>query len=349
MPPPFVIFALPRSRTAWLSQWLHHASGGDPVGHDTAIEANSIDGWLETIYRHVRGTCETGAVEAWPILRQAIPDCRIVTVHRDLADVVRSLEAFGAIPPWRDLERRHAALRDLAEKPGVLSVAFADLVDPRVCATLEEHCLSMPFNWPVWHDMACRNVQLDLPARMARLAERRPVIDALKAELAERLANPRPFVSVGEERWDDVAADVERLGASHYQEATEGAEGPFKLDRATLSRMASAGLYRVIVARIDGVMVGYCCWTHEINCEAVAEPTMDHGPFYVVPGAASFCLGTRLLETARATFGPDGYKVLRLHHTVHGRGARAGKLYERLGAVEYQREYIWRIGEASNA
>ena len=40
----------------------------------------------------------------------------------------------------------------------------------------------------------------------------------------------------------------------------------------------------------------------------------------------------------------EGYKVLMLHHTTRGRGARAGALYAALGAAEYQRLYIWRIG-----
>jgi len=143
-----------------------------------------------------------------------------------------------------------------------------------------------------------------------------------------------------------VADDIERLGATHYQEATEGEEGPFKLDRATLTKMADAGLWRAFVARVDGVFSGYCCWTHEINAEAQAQPTMEHGPFYVVPAAKEHRLGMQLLKVSREVLAANGYKVLRLHHTLRGRGARAGALYQALGAFEYQREYVWRIGVA---
>jgi hypothetical protein len=318
-----------------------------PVGHDTAIEANSIDDWLETIARRVRGTCETGAVEAWPILRRAIPDCRIAIIRRSVEDVAASLSACGIPALMDDLRRRHAALYELEEQwPGVLSLGVGTLADPRGCAWLQEHCLGTPFDWPCWLALERRNVQVDLPVRMARLAERRPAIDALKAEMAERLARPLPFVSVGEERWADVADDIERLGATHYQEATEGEEGPFKLDRATLTKMADAGLWRAFVARVDGVFSGYCCWTHEINAEAQAQPTMEHGPFYVVPAAKEHRLGMQLLKVSREVLAANGYKVLRLHHTLRGRGARAGALYQALGAFEYQREYVWRIGVA---
>ena len=334
---------MPRSRTAWLAHWLGCASAA-PVGHDIAIEARSIDDWLETICRRVRGTCETGAVEAWPILRRAIPDCRIVVIHRPLDQIAASLIEAGAVPPMIDLQRRYAALQELSQQSSVLTLEFSNLAEPRACAALQEHCLGMAFDWPCWRDLADCNVQVDMPARLGRLAERAEPIAALKAELIERLAEPRPFVTVGEERWADTADDIERLGATHYQEATEGAEGPFKLDRATLTKMADVGLWRVFVARIDGVFSGYCCWTHEFNLEAEAPPTMKHGPFYVVPEAKQHRLGLRLLRASREVLAANGYKVLRPHHTMFGRGARAGALYQALGAIEYQREYVWRIG-----
>lgn len=343
MHPPFVVFGLPRSRTFWMAQWLAAAAQA-PVGHDLAIEADTVDGWLESVFRRVRGTCETGAVEVWPILRRAIPDCRIVTVQRDIMDVARSLEAVGLPPAWEDMERRARAMADLSEQPGVLSVPFAELACPRTCAMLQEHCLGLPFDWPVWASMSQDNLQCDMPTRIARLAERRPQIMALRAELAERLATHTPFLTVGEERWSSVADKCQALGVTHHAEASAGIEGEFRLNREALAQMEAAGLWRVIIARVDGEIAGYCCWTHEVNLEAAAKPTMAHGPFYVAPQFKQHRLGMRLLAVSRKTFEAAGYKVLRLHHTMYGRGARAGRLYEAMGAVEYQREYVWEIG-----
>jgi GNAT superfamily N-acetyltransferase len=343
-PPPFVVFGLPRSRTAWLAAWLGLVSGA-PVAHDAAIESDTIDGWLETVFRRVRGTCETGAVEAWPILRRAIPECRIVTVQRDVEAVARSLTDAGAVPPMDDLYRRAEALGVLALQPGVLSVTFADLADPRVCALVQEHCLGVPFNWQAWCEMAPRNVQLDMPARLARLAERTPAILTIRAELIERLANPAPFVSVGPERWTDVADACEALGSAHHAEASAGIEGPYRLNRVAMRQLADAGTLAAFIARVDGALAGYCLWQHENNIEAAAQPTMAQGPFYVDPAYKRHRLGYRLLTASRDAFAAAGYKVLRLHHTMHGRGARAGALYVSLGAAEYQREYVWKIGE----
>jgi len=341
--PPFVVLSLPRSRSAWLAHWLAGVAQM-PVGHDLAIEADSIDQWLGQVARGYRGTCETGAVEVWPILRRSIPTCRIITVHRPLGAVCASLRAAGYEPPMDDLTRRSAALERLAGQAGVMAFPFDALNDPRWCAVLQEHALGMPFDWPTWREASDLNVQVKRDVRLARLAERRPQIERLRAELIDRLAEHRPFVSVGEERWADVADECERLGAVHHAEATAGVEGAFRLNREAMQQLADAGLWRVFVARVDGTLAGYCCWTHETNLEAAAPKTMAHGPFYVSPEYARHKLGMGLLRAASDVLTAEGYRVLRLHHTMHGRGARAGRLYEALGAVEYQREYIWRVG-----
>lgn len=343
--PPFVVFSLPRSRSTWNVAWLRAASGA-PVAHDAAIEMNTIDEWLEFVFRRVRGTCETGAVEAWPILRRAISDCRIAVVRRNVDEVGQSLMRLGLDPTWANLDQRARALDELSEQPGVLRVEYEELADPRACARLQEHLLGVPFDWPAWERFDQTNVQLDIGARIERLTARREPIAALKREMAARLETPAPFVTVGEEPWLAVGDACEALGAAHHVEATEGLEGPYRLDRGAIGRADAAGMWRVIVARVDNEIVGYCCWTVEVNVEADAPATMRHGPFYVAPDASlrRHHLGRRLLDVSRTTFAREGIKVLRVHHTMHGRGARVGRLYERMGAIEYERQYIMRIG-----
>jgi GNAT superfamily N-acetyltransferase len=341
-PPPFLVFSLPRSRSWWLSQWLSIAAVG-PVGHDLAIEADSVDVLLEAVFRRFRGSVETGAAEWWPLFRAAIPDLRMAVIRRPVQSVGASLAALGVEPPWEALWRRNAALEALAGQPQVMSVAYDDLSDCRTAAALQEHLLQSPFNWWAWERADRINLQLDWPARAARLAERRDAIERLKDQASVRLAFPQPFVSVGEERWEDVAEALERLGAVHHAEATEGREGQFHLQRDVMDELARRGELRVLIARVDGAIGGYCLWTRDRNIEADAPATMVHGPFYVVPGFARHCLGRRLLTASRDLFRSEGIRQLTLHHTVHGRGARAGRLYEALGAKEYRRDYLWDV------
>ena len=59
---PFLVFGLPRSRTAWLSHFLAPSPGA--VGHDTGIDCKSISDFIGQFYGRDRlaGTCETGAI-----------------------------------------------------------------------------------------------------------------------------------------------------------------------------------------------------------------------------------------------------------------------------------------------
>lgn len=340
--PPFVIFSLPRSRSAWLAAWLGAVSG-EAIGHDLAVETDTVDGWLEIVFRRVRGTCETGAVEVWPILRQSIPQCRIVVVARDVAYVADSLTRAGVPVDWEMLERRARSLRDLSEQSDVLAVNFDDMRNPRVCALIQEYCLGTPFDWATWDRMDRINVQIDMPGRITRLRERAAPIARLKLELAARLEAPAPFVTIGEEPWGRVADECEALGAAHHEEATEGREGPYRLNRALVAQMDAAGLWRAFVARVDGKIIGYCLWSHADNAETDAPPTMNHGPFYVSPGHERRGLGRKLLAASVKALAQSGYRVVKLHHTMYGRGARVGRLYESMGAVEHQREYLMSI------
>lgn len=340
---PFALFCLPRSRSAWLARWLSAAAQA-PVGHDLAIEADSVDAYLECLYRRVRGVVETGAAEAAPLIRASIPSCRIAVVLRDVADVAASLSAFVQ-PNLEELTARYEALAWLAGEPGVFACRYEELADPRVCARLQEHLLVQPFSWPAWRALEGVRHVIDFPARLALLDQRRAAIADLKAELADRLAEPRPWASVGEEAWQDVEAGVIELGKRHHAEATGGREGDYSPDVDPVMAAARAGVWRAIVARVDGVMGGYCLWAAMANYESAQPPTMTMGPFYVAPEYGSLRLGPRLLIASRRVFAAEGIETARLHHTTLGRGSKLGLLYATLGAVEHQREFLWTIRE----
>ena len=240
--PPFVVFSMPRSRSAWLAHWLTRVSER-LVGHDLAIEADGIDHWLEFVARRFRGTCETGAVEIWPILRRALPACRIITIQGGpLASWwCASLTAARYDPPMDDLRRRWSALERLAAEDGVLSVPFdADLTDPRCCrggagacavdirSTGERGRAASGINIQVDAERACGAVDRTAPGD--RLAEAGTGGTSRRTQ-AVRFGWRRAVRT-------DVADDAERMGAVHHAEATEALAGAYRLDQATLARLA---------------------------------------------------------------------------------------------------------------
>ena len=65
--PPFVIFALPRSRTFWLSKFL--TAGGWVCEHDEARHVRGMDDVRSALGREFTGYVETGAAPFWPLIR----------------------------------------------------------------------------------------------------------------------------------------------------------------------------------------------------------------------------------------------------------------------------------------
>jgi GNAT superfamily N-acetyltransferase len=328
---PFLILGLPRSRTAWLAHWL-------VCTHDIAIECDTVDDLL-THLATSRGSCETGAVDGWRLIRRAIPGIAMVTVHRPAGAVIDRLRALGCDVEPSQIERRAELLAEASGSPNTFSIDHKDIADPECCRVLRRYCLREPFDYEAWRIAIRTNVQVDLVARMKRLNERRANIEALKAEVADRLENPRSFVLIRFEPWAECAEECAALGAGHYDEARAGNEGEFDVNISGLQQLADSGLFYVCTARIDGRLVGYCLWSKEVSFETKAQQTAIQGPFYVLPGLTAHRIGQRLLDVSESGLQAAGFKVFDYHHTMLGRGAKAGVIYRRRGAVPHQMHY----------
>src|SRR6185503_11458650 len=77
---PFVLFSLPRSRSAWLSVLLSRP--GALVGHDIGIGCAQPEDFAQRLRSDLAGTCETGAAFAWRLIRWLVPDARFAVVRR---------------------------------------------------------------------------------------------------------------------------------------------------------------------------------------------------------------------------------------------------------------------------
>lgn len=342
---PFIIFGLPRSRTTWLSHWLSY---GGQVGHDLGIDCNSVQDFLDCFWqRGMIGTVETGAMEAGALLRYALPAARFVAVRRPLDEVEASLARFGVVGMRPELERRERCLTDLVDNLGAVQVHYTNLVQEGCCAALFEYCLGVPFDAAWWGKYRNSNIQVDLATEMARSAARSASIEAVKAEtraLTDAISsnNPPQFARVGLERWDTFWPEAKRLGEDHYEEVGSAKRpGPaYGLDADLMAQMDATGLLRIMTARVNERLAGYCLWSITRDAERGGVPIADQGPWYVAPFAnRALKLGMRMVNASIEMFRSMGILDLELHHNIEGRGARAGAWFQRLGAVEYQRRY----------
>ncbi|MGH6716156.1 MAG: hypothetical protein ACREDC_08225, partial [Bradyrhizobium sp.] len=143
---PFVIYALPRSRTFWLSQFL--TIGGYHCHHEQARHLHDVDDMRTWLAQDWTGTAETVGAHGWRIAESLRPDLRVLVVRRPVEHVLASLLRAG-VPPNDELRRRVRILdRRLGqiEREGrnVLSVEFVDLERRDTCAAVFEHCIGAP-------------------------------------------------------------------------------------------------------------------------------------------------------------------------------------------------------------
>lgn len=187
--PPFVILALPRSRTAWLSHFLSY--GPWVCGHEELRHCRSLDdvkSWLDMPFT---GTCETAAAPYWRTLLKLRPDVRIVVVRRDVEAPVRS---FLKLPgtQWDEPALR-AQMKHLDHKldqivkrvPNVLEVQFDDLTDEATCARIFEFCLGMPNDSPRWHQLAPMNIQCNMVSILRYFRAHMPQLVKFSAQVKQ--------------------------------------------------------------------------------------------------------------------------------------------------------------------
>ena len=183
----FIILALPRSRTKWVSEWLGF-NGRYSVGHDLAVDCSSVADF-EDCLEAVDGTVETGAVMGWRLLREYYPDLRIATIARPVWAVIQSLDAFGLGQANRDdMFARAEMLTALAQQPGVENFTFDGLSRESECARLWEFCLGRDFDFDHWVEMKDQNIQIDMKERVSRIAANAPGLELLRADLVSEIS-----------------------------------------------------------------------------------------------------------------------------------------------------------------
>lgn len=345
-PSPFIIFALPRSRTFWLSRFLNY--GQWQCGHEELRHCRSLDdvrSWLSQPYT---GTCETAATPFWRLLERFAPQARIVVVHRPVAAVAASLRAAGM--RFEDarmlpvLERQAAKLRQIERRlPGVLSVRYEDLADEHVCAEIFQHCLGLDHDPEWWNALDGMNLQASVPhmlryfiahgmqmEKLARMAKhetmrgwRRP------SELNGIVFQQEPLAQAF------LDADGQRLMADEYATFGEDPEGWRSLNIPLLERLEASGSLHIYTARSNGRMFGYAVYAVGEAFYARDQLEAEHVAFFA--DAAWPGLGRKLQHHAIEDMRAKGVDRVLLFEPDT---TRVGLLYRRLGAVQTGQRYV---------
>src|SRR5665213_2297771 len=120
---PFIIYALPRSRTAWLSTFLTYRDW--KCHHEPLVFMRKIEDIVAFFWRHNSGMAESAAGPGWRLIHHYFPGIRAVVIHRPIEDVIGSMMRLE-VPGFRYEEEPlrkvmtygHRVLQQIAQQPG---------------------------------------------------------------------------------------------------------------------------------------------------------------------------------------------------------------------------------------
>lgn len=165
---PFCVFGLPRSRTAWLAQFLSY--GGRECRHEGTVPMRSFDAVLATLRAGV-GLSDTMLGLRAHEIADALPAVRLLIVLRDVNEVRASMEKIGFPMPGPFLDTLSETLYRLHPLSNTRYVGFDDLSDREMAGSAFQHCLgeTMPDDWfDLWKDV---NVQTSPKSVMQAAAD----------------------------------------------------------------------------------------------------------------------------------------------------------------------------------
>ena len=340
---PFVVLALPRSRSFWLSRALTY--GDWSCGHDELRHARSLDDVRAWLSQPFTGTVETAGAPHWRLLRQMCPDARVVVLRRPVDEAIeswmridwRGTGAFDRQTVERTFRRLDAKLAQVeARVPGVLSVQSADLGNEGVFARVFEHCLGLPHDPLWWRAMVALNLQYPQPPRMRYLGANRAALEKLAAVAtqAQRAAMAaRPVEAEGivfaQEPFDVWYRDAEPLFREHCSLVGEEPDS-FRRKNARLARLLyRVGAMQITTARCNGRMFGYLMTVVGPTLEADGVREAEDKTFFASPAIRG--LGMKIKRASDAALAAQGVRAV--WSRADERGVRGiDVIYRRMGA-----------------
>ncbi len=345
-PLPFVIFSLPRSRSAWLSRFLTY--GEWHCGHDELRHCRSLDDVRSWLSQPCTGTVETAASPFWRLLPRYRPDARVVTIRRPVSEVLPSLRRAGL--QFEDATMRLALARldrklDQIEcrLPGVLSLPFSALAEEQTCAALFEHCLPYQHDSAWWRALIDVNIQISLPLLMRYYAAHQKQMEKLAKQAKHRtLAGMvRDFaldgVTFQHEPFGQFYRDAQALFAEHLVQTDQSPEDHVHKNLPVFQQLDEIGALHTLTARSNGRMFGYLMTVLGPSLDAQNSLVGFHTLFFASPLIRG--LGMKLQRAALEGLRARGVQEVQMRAGHRGAGPRLGTFYRRLGAEEFGQLY----------
>jgi GNAT superfamily N-acetyltransferase len=339
----FVILALPRSRTTWLSRFLTY--GDWTCNHEEIRHFRGLDDIKSWFSQDMIGSAETAGAPWWRLLLKYRPDCKVAVIRRDPVEVADSLMAIGGFNRQAlitQMKKLDAKLDQIEHRiPNVLSVGYHNMNEAN-CARIFEHCLPYAHDHGWWEIVDKINIQCSMPALLRYYRAYQPQLQKLESQakhtiLAQFAAKPVVLsggLSIQQESLASFYQDGQKLFADHLVHVGEAPEAVFNKNYELGQRLENNGALQIMVARCNGRMFGYLMTilSPSPEIQGLENTVACHTTFYASPEFPG--LGLKLQRAALQVLRERGIKEVFWRAGVRGSGPRMGPLYRRLGAVE---------------
>lgn len=337
-PASFIIYALPRSRTTWLSAFLSY--GGWTCKHDAAGEMDSLTEIVAWLAQPKRGICETALGFAARSMYRLCQEARVAVVRRDLGSIKESISRQSFTMPQGWAERAAAELDRAAAIPGALAISYEELGTEAGAAAIFEHCLQRPFDREWWTQLAGRRIETDFAMAVQTGRNRAGIFADMIAEADRVMEMP----TVQNEPWDSFFADAKPLFAEHYAEAGPMERLEYNPNFGLAARAYKLGMLQITTARAHGRLVGYLLCQVEQHLEDQGTLRGIQIPFFI-RRAYRGPLALKMHRFMRQSLAARGVKVLTVRSGIRAAGLRQDALFRFLRAKPDGHMFTMMIGD----
>lgn len=335
--PPFIVYALPRSRTHWLSRFLSYRDWD--CGHEEIRHLRSMDDVKSWLSQPCTGSVETSGASWWRLAQKLRPDIRTVVIRRPLEEVVASLAQFGFDPNVMTpiMTRLDHKLDQIEHRVDCLSVTFDELNTEAGCARVFEHCLPWAHDPEWWAALAPINLQVSMSSLIRYVQAFAPqMVKLAKIAKHQTVAAMRPKaptpdgMTIEQEPFETFLRDGVPLFADHLIQVGEAPDAYVDKNLDVMRELDRLGAMQITTARCNGRMFGYLMAIIGPSLELPGQSSALHTTFFASKDAPG--LGMKLQRASIEALRSRGVSEVVFREGVRGDGHRMGALYRRLGA-----------------
>ena len=350
----FLILALPRSRTAWLSEFLSYDDWH--CGHDELQYMRQLEDVQSWLSQPNTGTVETAASPFWRLALHMKPDLKFVTIRRDPTEAAHSAVNAGLC---NDLDQTTKLFKYLDHKLDQIelrtkckSYRYEDLVHEEVCENLFEHLLPHKHDSKRWAELNKKNIQVDVPALNRYVTAYKPQLERLAAIARQKSLTllSANAVSTGQEltlefeSFRNSLNDGQLAMKEHCVAVGEHPGNYINKNLDLLQRYEDSGALQVTVAKSNGRIFGYLVTIIGESLESPGRLSGCHTAFY---GSSDYAgIGLKLHRKAAEGLRNRGVYEVVMRAGVRGAGDRVSALYRRMGAEPFGTYYRLQLKEA---